>query len=177
LKCSSFNEIAKKLANLSALIPETKKEVSFRTLLLNQTQEVFENKFINYERAASSETERVELIYKKTKLIWGNCYFIGALFKVNLIPKKIIQACISQLINEIAQSKYDVNIEELCILVNITGEKLDQPDYKTVMDAHFKQMLEFTNDKEIPTRLRFMLYDVVDLRNRRWVPHSIYTKK
>jgi len=168
-----YAELVKRAAKIVATVPETGATISFRTLFLNRAQELFETKLgTTLERAADSETAREEIMLRKRKLIFGNIQLIGVLFNINVLPKKIIHECISKLIHDIIQLKSEDDIEILCKLMALVGEKIDIPEAKTRVDSYFKIMEEFSQYKEIPRRTSFMICDVLDFRKQLWKPRA-----
>jgi translation initiation factor 4G len=64
----------------------------------------------------------------------------------------------------------EAEVESLSKLLRTIGANLDAPDKgKQMMDAYFQRIMTMTELPELPSRLKFMLMDVVDLRRSGWV--------
>lgn len=68
----------------------------------------------------------------------------------------------------------DSDIEALCLLMNIVGKRLDtvhgQFKRNTAMDAYIEKMRTLSKNKKVlSTRLRCLLKDVIEKRERKWV--------
>ena len=50
------------------------------------------------------------------------------------------------------------------------GKLLDKPDAKKIMDPYFERMSILAKKESTVARIRFALMDVIDLRQRKWVP-------
>lgn len=94
----------------------------------------------------------------------GNIRFIGELFKQNMLTCKIMHQCIKHLLHQADEE----NLECLCKLLTTIGEVLESK--KTDLTEYFKQMQQIANHKgKVSSRIRFMLQDVIDLRDNKWV--------
>lgn len=125
-------------------------------------------KRLKAEADAKEEEAYKTMLAKKRKI--GNIKFIGELFKVEMINYSIIHQCIDELLSDRDESC----LECLCKLVETTGRKIyergDKSKEKEAKETeHFKQMKILAEDKSLPSRIRFMLQDIVDLRARGWV--------
>ncbi|KAJ3204621.1 hypothetical protein HDU82_005717 [Entophlyctis luteolus] len=166
---------------------ETKNNI-FRRLLLNKCQEEFENSE-KWSKADSEEAEsRQERIkrlhsmspaekekyaedeYNRNKLkrrVLGNVTFIGELFKLNMITEKIMHGCITQLLVEV-QHPEEEETESLCKLMKTIGERLDHERGRAFMDTYFNRIKALSINMVLPSRIRFMLEDLMELRRNRW---------
>ncbi|KAL3861768.1 hypothetical protein ACJMK2_007789 [Sinanodonta woodiana] len=92
--------------------------------------------------------------------------FIGELFKLKMLTENIMHDCVFKLL----QTKDEDNIECLCLLLKTIGKELDTDKAKPRMDQYFAQMQKIVNEKKLSSRVRFMLQDVIELRQVKWVP-------
>ncbi|KAJ1670388.1 hypothetical protein EV182_008243, partial [Spiromyces aspiralis] len=60
-------------------------------------------------------------------------------------------------------------IESLAKLMTTIGEKLERPAAKAHMDVYFGRIEALAKNKKLCSRIRFMLQDVIDLREAKWV--------
>nr|XP_057935680.1 eukaryotic translation initiation factor 4 gamma 1-like isoform X2 [Doryrhamphus excisus] len=156
--------------------------VNFRKLLLNRCQkefekdkddnEIFEKKQKELEAATEEEKkqrlmeELEEAKYKARKRSLGNIKFIGELFKFNMLTEVIMHDCIVKLL----KNHDEESLECLCRLLSTIGKDLDFEKAKPRMDQYFNQMEKIIKERKTTSRIRFMLQDVVDLRENNWVP-------
>jgi translation initiation factor 4G len=166
----------------------------FRRILLNKCQEEFErgSKWAEIganrpaidpqtlsveERQALADEDDLRFKLKRRSL--GNIKFIGELFKLGMLTEKIMHSCITSLLmdgvkayikndNEENREGAEEELESLCKLLATVGQKLDHPKAAKIMDAYFGEMLKLSEVQSVPSRIRFALQDVVDLRDDKW---------
>ena len=145
---------------------------TFRKLLLKKCQEEFENRqeiFSQFEKIDDSigDEEKEKRILAKRKML-GNIKFIGELGKLKILSSKVVHDCIRQLLSKVKNADPD-EVECLCKLLTTVGKVLDTPEAKLYMDQYFERMEDLAGRKNLPSRHRFMLQDVLDLRKNNWV--------
>ena len=90
----------------------------------------------------------------------GNIVFIGQLFKAQMISEQIIHSCLGKLIDE----PNEENIECICKLLEITGSKM-----KENIDENFRKLKSISENKlVVDPRHRFMIKDLIELRQNNW---------
>lgn len=150
---------------------------TFRRLLLAKCQDEFENRrkaseaFDRKDGALSAEEEEQRSVAKHKML--GNITFVGELGKQGLLHEAILHQCVQQLLakprrnnpKELAQ-----DLECLGQIMKTVGHRLDTEKAKPLMDQYFERMQVFASNFELPSRIRFMLQDVLELRHNRWIP-------
>ncbi|CAB4488670.1 unnamed protein product [Rhizophagus irregularis] len=160
----------------------------FRKYLLNRCQENFQKdlkvnipfpsndkgEFDLYYAAAKAKRQRLSLVI-----------FLCELFKLNMLTERIIHEIIKKLL--IFQGSPDEEeMERLCKLMEIAGKQLDhvelnpheqmkliQLDHakaKKYMESYFDRMEEISKLPNLSNRIKFMIMDVIDLRNNAWKP-------
>ncbi|XP_064178283.1 eukaryotic translation initiation factor 4 gamma 1-like [Anguilla rostrata] len=96
----------------------------------------------------------------------GNMRFIGELFKQKMVRENMVQNCIAKLLIKETEEA----LECLCCLLSTSGKTLDYNKSKPHMDQCFKQMEEIVKGKKTTPRIRFLLQDILELRQNNWVP-------
>uniref|UniRef100_A0AAY4EB52 Eukaryotic translation initiation factor 4 gamma 3-like n=1 Tax=Denticeps clupeoides TaxID=299321 RepID=A0AAY4EB52_9TELE len=155
--------------------------VNFRKLLLNRCQKEFEKDKLDddvFEKkqreleAATSATERDRLQEeleeakdKARRRSIGNIRFIGELFKLKMLTEAIMHDCVVKLL----KNHDEESLECLCRLLTTIGKDLDFEKAKPRMDQYFNQMDKIVKERKTSSRIRFMLQDVIDLRQHNWV--------
>jgi translation initiation factor 4G len=145
-------------------------EDSFKKLFLRKCQMEFETKKVipvndgsitDPEQLVALEEARNRMIDRNN----GVPRFIGALYLHGIIAEKIIHYCLKTLLipDEHAILKF-------AALITLIGKTLDNPKAKVLMDAYFAKLNTISQDKSLPTRVRFILFDVIDLRKNNWIP-------
>ncbi|KAL7976161.1 hypothetical protein Chor_008258 [Crotalus horridus] len=150
--------------------------VNFRKLLLNRCQkefekdkaddDVFEKKQKELEAATTPEEktrlhdELEEAKDKARRRSIGNIKFIGELFKLKMLTEAIMHDCVVKLL----KNHDEESLECLCRLLNTIGKDLDFEKAKPRMDQYFNQMEKIVKERKTSSRIRFMLQDVIDLR-------------
>uniref|UniRef100_A0A4W6EAG4 Eukaryotic translation initiation factor 4 gamma 2 n=1 Tax=Lates calcarifer TaxID=8187 RepID=A0A4W6EAG4_LATCA len=154
---------------------------TFRRLLISKLQDEFENRARNVEifdkndNPLTSEEEEQRAIAKIKML--GNIKFIGELGKLNLIHESILHKCIKTLLEKkkrVQLKDMGEDLECLCQIMKTVGPKLDHDKAKSLMDQYFGRMRSLTNNKELPARIRFLLQNMVELRDNNWMPRKAY---
>ncbi|XP_067123606.1 eukaryotic translation initiation factor 4 gamma 2 isoform X2 [Centruroides vittatus] len=153
---------------------------TFRRLLLAKCQDEFENRrktseaFDKKDGPLSAEEEEQRAVAKHKML--GNIKFIGELGKQGLLQETILHQCVHQLLlKKKRQSLKDMaeDLECLCQIMKTVGHRLDTEKAKARMDQYFDRMKTLANNNELPSRIRFMLQDVLELRQNKWIPRRV----
>lgn len=149
----------------------------FRKYLLNRCQEEFEKGWKvnlpapkegeNQEAVMLSDEYYVAAAAKRRGL--GLVKFIGELFKLGMLTERIMHECVKKLLDYEGMPE-EAEVESLSSLLRTIGKQLDSPESKGAgrMDAYFERITQTMNLPDLPSRLRFMLLDVVDLRRAGW---------
>lgn len=178
--CPLYAELC---VHLSKALPEFPsdegdgKPVTFRRILLNSCQEAFEGADsmqdeIRQLTKPEQEVERLE----KEKLVklrtLGNIRFIGELFKQKMIPEKIVHHCIQMLLGfDPKTPPAEENMEALCQLLATVGKQLEESNkFPKVLDLYFSQLKDYSTSSCLPSRIKFMILNSIDLRANKWVP-------
>ena len=97
----------------------------------------------------------------------GNIRFIGELFKKDMLTERIMHECIRKLLGDI-ENPDEEDVEALCKLMTTIGEQLDHPKARKHMIAYFQRIETLSENRNISSRVRFMLKDVIELRMDNW---------
>ena len=166
-----------------------KKTNSFKRILLNKCQTEFE-KECEAIPSGLSEEDKAMAIREKTqvkKRILGNIRFIGELFKKNMLQEKIMHECVLKLMGlhtadeggkrvVLKKPKYvpdEEDIESLCKLVSTIGKMLDHKQSRDLVNQYFDHMGRIAHDVRFSSRTRFMVQDLIELRQSRWEPRRM----
>lgn len=149
----------------------------FRKYLLNRCQEEFERGWKvnlpprpegqNEETVMLSDEYYIAAAAKRRGL--GLVKFIGELFKLQMLTERIMHECVKKLV-DYEGIPDEAEIESLTSLLQTVGKQLDNPESKAQgrMDLYFERIKQMIELPELPSRLRFMLMDVIDLRSKGW---------
>ncbi|KAH6654445.1 hypothetical protein BKA67DRAFT_658741 [Truncatella angustata] len=148
----------------------------FRKYLLNRCQEEFERGWKTQlpetqegdskEAALMSEEYYKEAAAKRRGL--GLVQFIGELYKLSMLTERIMHECVRKLVDYQGVPD-EAEVESLSKLLRTIGGNLDATDKGHVMmDAYFQRIQSMVDFPDIPSRLKFMLMDIIDLRRARW---------
>lgn len=155
--------------------------VNFRAILVTRCQKEFEKDKDNQieidkkrkEMNAAKEEDKKQLQEELEMAEWqakrrslGNIRFIGELFKLKMLTESIMHNCVLKLL----KAKDEESLECLCRLLSTIGKELDIEKAKPRMDQYFNQMNKITAEKKTSSRVRFMLQDVIELRQNKWIP-------
>ncbi|KAF9012539.1 hypothetical protein BDQ17DRAFT_1271720 [Cyathus striatus] len=171
----------------------------FRKYLLNRCQEDFERGWVNKEATAAAaatkalEDEAAKAANEKNQAggqeevaLYSDEYyaaqkakrqglglikFIGELFKLQMLTERIMHECVKKLLGNV-ENPEEEEIESLCKLLTTVGSILDTPKAKAHMDVYFSRMKELTKSQNVSSRMQFMLQDVIELRERKWISRN-----
>ncbi|KAI0941635.1 hypothetical protein AcW1_003473 [Taiwanofungus camphoratus] len=168
----------------------------FRKYLLNRCQEDFERGWVAKEATAAaaatraSEDQAVKAAAEKNNTaeesVFSDEYyaaqkakrqglglikFIGELFKLQMLTERIMHECVKKLLGNV-ENPEEEEIESLCKLLTTVGRLLDTQKARAHMDVYFSRMRELAKNPNVNSRMQFMLQDVIELRERNWVPRN-----
>ncbi|KAG1737870.1 armadillo-type protein [Suillus paluster] len=168
----------------------------FRKYLLNRCQEDFERGWFAKEATAAAalakasddqlrkaatkkkDTQEAELYseeyyaaQKAKRQGLGLIKFIGELFKLQMLTERIMHECVKKLLGNV-ENLEEEELESLCQLLKTVGQLLDTPKARAHMDAYFTRMKELRKSLNVSARMQFMLLDVIELRDRKWVSRN-----
>lgn len=154
------------------------KITSFKRLLLNKCQDEFENRsraFEAFDKDELTPDEEEQFAIAKHKML-GNIKFIGELGKLDMLHEGILHRCIQQLLEKKtkAQSVQDMgeDFECLCQIMKTVGKALDHDKARLWMDQYFDRIRTIMSHPDLPPRIKFMLLDIVELRENQWIPRK-----
>ncbi|KAK0212418.1 hypothetical protein DFS33DRAFT_25830 [Desarmillaria ectypa] len=170
----------------------------FRKYLLNRCQEDFERGWVAKEAtAAAAASKAIEdqaakaaaekkgdgeeevALYsaeyyaaqKAKRQGLGLIKFIGELFKLQMLTERIMHECVKKLLGNV-ENPEEEEIESLCKLLTTVGQLLDTTKARAHMDVYFSRMKELTKSPNVSSRMQFMLQDILELRERKWVSRN-----
>lgn len=137
---------------------------TFKRLLLNKCQEVFESTSAELPEDATVEERKM---FNARML--GNIRFIGELYKQKMLTDKIMHECVMKFLHKV-ENPDEGKIECLCKLLMIVGKRMDHCKYKIHMDEYFERMNEVSTNHNLSPVVRLMLQKVLNLRRVGWKP-------
>jgi translation initiation factor 4G len=148
----------------------------FRKYLLNRCQEEFEKGWeVNLptkpdgdkqEEVMLSEEYYIAAAAKRKGL--GLIQFIGELYKLNMLTLRIMHECVLKLL-DFEGLPDESAIESLVKLLRTVGATMSTADAgPKMLSVYFERVEKIMNMEALPSRLRFMLLDLVDLRKMNW---------
>ncbi|XP_050535904.1 eukaryotic translation initiation factor 4 gamma 3-like isoform X2 [Daktulosphaira vitifoliae] len=176
------------MQGLQVIYENGTKSTSFKKLIISKCQSLFEldkaqemdsakrlseiNSCKDSEKKKELQMEFEDNERRLRKRSVGNCRFIGELFKQKILTPNIMLYCIVNLV-----TKHDEEpLECLCNLLKTVGKELEQT-YS--LNETFDKLRALTSKEmksKIPSRIRFMIQDVIDLRKDKWVPRRLDNK-
>lgn len=105
----------------------------------------------------------------------GTVHFIGELYKIEMLTSRIMQSCITHLLEKTMCS--EETLECLCKLLTTIGKRLEKLDPRKIdLTEYFKTLDEIASKKNpynISSRIRFMIQDLMELRLNNWTPRKL----
>eukprot|EP00747_Dinoflagellata_sp_TGD_P161594 gnl/TRDRNA2_/TRDRNA2_178206_c0_seq1.p1 gnl/TRDRNA2_/TRDRNA2_178206_c0~~gnl/TRDRNA2_/TRDRNA2_178206_c0_seq1.p1 ORF type:complete len:393 (-),score=108.19 gnl/TRDRNA2_/TRDRNA2_178206_c0_seq1:116-1294(-) len=157
---------------------------NFKRILLDQCQASFEANLQPPKEAPrkaqkgntpDEDADAQEMWFKHKMRMLGNIKFFAQLIQRKMVASKVVIACSEELLAKPSPC----NLESLAQLLTGAGQELDVPTWThhAALCAVFSKMKELTKDKSVPSRTRFLLQDVIDLRDNGWVDKKVATTK
>merc|ERR1719210_3145945 len=166
--------------------------VNFRKLLIMRCQQEFEKdymegldreKYVNDINEATNEDDkkRIKMEFeamemKMRKRSLGNIRFIGELYKLGMLTAGIMHECVRKLLN--SNPSDEESLECLCRLLTTVGQNLEKETSDRLskgpiqglcdLTSYFKEMKRFVDEKKTSARVRFLMQDVIELRQNGW---------
>ncbi|CAN0160944.1 unnamed protein product, partial [Ectocarpus sp. 12 AP-2014] len=149
----------------------------FRKMLLVKVQQEFEKDWQGLFAAVQSDStmaddEKAEKEFGLKRKYTGHMRFVGELYKVELLKEKHVHAAIHDMFGN-ADEPDEERLECMVKLLQTCGKKLDQtgsPDIVKDMKRLFKRVGKVADGRQVSSRIRFMLRDLIELRKNHWVP-------
>ncbi|XP_074103148.1 uncharacterized protein LOC141530137 isoform X2 [Cotesia typhae] len=177
-----YASMCNEISHLKIYNSSTDDKKNFKKFLINRCQGEFEKaasdeavkqqKLEEIKQCADSEEKKKlqlsleEYDYQIRKRSVGIVKFIGELFKKEMLTRKIMEWCISQLLSTPDEER----LECLCKLLTTIGKLYEE---KISLESYIKQLKNLANQNteyKVSSRIRFMIQDVVELRLNNWVP-------
>lgn len=183
-------------ASLSELLPSFPDPRAPRTLDFRFTLLMLCHKYLVEQELDEEHLQNVapEIKAEEEQKLWnrrkGNIILIGQLFTKQLLAKPVIHNCVEMLLKADEEEEEegegeeteaappsDTDVECVCILLRNIGPLLDLEEEKAVsrgkeqinrMDGYFERIQSLATHTSLPHRLRFMLRDLIELRQRHW---------
>ena len=171
---SMYAQLCKRLSEEAPNFEPPDTTCTFRVLLLNKCKNEFENRAATLEQYgyidnSLEEEERRQLAKRK---MLGNIKFIGELGKLEILAEGILHRCIQELLVTRKGDDPSEDLECLCQILRTCGRILDTDKGKMLMGQYFERMTTLAENTDLAPRIRFMLKDVIDLRQDGWVPRK-----
>ncbi|KAJ8078059.1 hypothetical protein PM082_000265 [Marasmius tenuissimus] len=134
----------------------------FRTYLLHQCKDEFARIWGLDEHSAVDEKTRERGL--------GLIRFECELFKLQMITERIMHECAKSVLGNGNEER---RVEGLCLLLIRVGRILDSPTGQGHMQEYLARLEELFKSPAVSLRIRFMVQDVIELRERQWVPRNV----
>ncbi|GBP15373.1 Eukaryotic translation initiation factor 4 gamma 2 [Eumeta japonica] len=130
------------------------------------------------QTATDNDADEEERRHLAKQRMLGNVKFIGELHKLDMLSKNVLHQCIMELLDK--KKKRTASKEEMCEdmeclaqLLKTCGKNLDSEQGKELMNQYFETLERRSKSTDYPPRIRFMLKDVIELRENNWVPRKV----
>ncbi|OBZ69853.1 Eukaryotic translation initiation factor 4 gamma [Grifola frondosa] len=102
---------------------------------------------------------------------FGLIKFNGELFKQQILTERVMHDLAKYFLADVETPRSE-DVESLCKLLTTVGQMLDTPKSRAHMSVYFSRMKKLCKSRDVNSRMRFMLQDVIELRERKWVPRN-----
>lgn len=189
---ASYAQLCKEVSDVF-VVPldenNSQQKAVFKKRLITQCQREFEKHRVKNNVERLKEIDDEEDVTKKEELktnydtesfkirrrAVGTVHFIGELYKIEMLTSKIMNSCIGHLLDPTMCS--EETLECLCKLLTTIGKRLeDQSDVKRVdLSECFNtlSLIALKKSIEINSRIRFMIQDLIELRQNNWTPRKL----
>lgn len=181
---SMYAQLCKRLSKEAPNFEEsTSKNSTFLNCLLNVCRDKFESRsttkhlVLDFNEDGTLTPESEEKLHIAKQRMLGNVKFIGELSKLHMLQYNTLHLCIQELLernspNSTIQERCE-DMECLSQLIKTCGKDLDTEQGKKLMDQYFEKMDRRSKSNKFPPRIRFLLKDVIELREGNWIPRKI----
>merc|ERR1712032_255569 len=130
----------------------------FKRILLNRCQRSFEETLSPAEKKGDADLHKMRML--------GNVRLVGALLENGMLVARILLEVVGELLTD----PTEVSLECLAVFLTAVGPFSDRPEwpFHSDLEAFFVQVKMHSRDATIPSRTRFLLQDVLDLRASNW---------
>ncbi|KAL8649535.1 MAG: hypothetical protein Q9210_004342 [Variospora velana] len=148
----------------------------FRKYLLTRCQTEFEQGWkVNLPQKPEGESEEAVMLSDEYYIAaaakrrgLGLVRFIGELYKLNMLTERIMHECVKKLVDYEGVPD-EAEVESLTSLLKTIGANLDGSEKgHQLMNIYFTRINAMVEAEGLPSRLKFMLMDIVDLRKKNW---------
>jgi len=149
--------------------------MDFRRCLLTRCQKAFEDKKQppEIDPGMTDLVKREELENLSTKIRkqnMGNIKFIGELFKIQMLPERVLHTCLKLLLDDADKPQIvEDDMDHFCQLLTTVGKIIETRSINA-MDSYFARIDNITERPDTPPRIKFALMDITDLRANKWQP-------
>lgn len=149
---------------------------TFCKFLISKCEDEFERRrraTEDFDRKNDLTDEEFEQRAIAKQKMLGNIKFICELGKKRLLQEEILHECIRGLLSKKKERSIQDQAQDLeCLsqIMRTIGNLLDIQASRNLMNQYFERIDMFSKKPELPSRIRFMLRDVMDLRNNKWRP-------
>ncbi|XP_017125587.2 putative uncharacterized protein DDB_G0277255, partial [Drosophila elegans] len=182
---SMYAQLCKRLSEEApSFDKEPNNSCTFLRLLIAVCRDKFNNRLKRDENdnrpPPENEADEEERRHLAKQRMLGNVKFIGELNKLDMLSKTVLHQCIMELL--VKKKKRTAGAQEMCEdmeclaqLLKTCGKNLDSEQGKELMNQYFETLERRSKSSEYPPRIRFMLKDVIELRQNHWVPRKLGT--
>lgn len=184
-----YAQLCKRLAEKAPNFDPPGKLCTFKRLLLTKCKDEFENRAQiahenerRFENAAAAANSNIappdieEAKYMAKRKMLGNIKFIGELGKLQIVQESVLHKCCEQLLVGRRKQPLSDQVEDLeclCHLMKTCGKLLDTPKAKVRMDQYFERLQQVTDNEQMPTRIRFLVRDLLEIRMNKWMTRRV----
>jgi len=164
--CARLEPDARILSALESV--EVAQRSSFRRLLLGQCQSAFEQLLQPEPKMSSPSEEEEEMQARKKQKKLGNVKLVGELLRRGMLKSQLLCSCAEDLLRN--WEKCPEAIESLAALLTVAAPRFDVEDWshRQRLTQIFDDISKLVSGKALPSRLRFLLKDVLELRVAGW---------
>ncbi|KAJ2328140.1 hypothetical protein IWW51_001357 [Coemansia sp. RSA 2702] len=137
-----------------------------RKYLLQKCQGDFERGW----KVTMPEAKQTDEFYEAVKIKrrgLGLVEFIGELYIADVLTVDIIKSCLRRLLSNIKTPEDEV-LQSMMKLLATVGKKMDVPANKDEMDLYFSRIRSMTTNDSLDSRVRMLLMNSMELRQRKW---------
>lgn len=149
-------------------------DCNFKRILLDQCQKSFES-CLKPLPLSDQGDEAGEAQAKHKERMLGNIKLTGELLMRQMLSSKILVACAEDLLQEPPAAD---RLECLAVLLQVTGATFDNPAWTQheSLSAVFASVTGLSQERSVPSRVRCLLQDVLDLRAASWIDSRAVTR-
>ncbi|KAL6765639.1 eukaryotic translation initiation factor 4 [Haematococcus lacustris] len=185
--CAMYADLCLRLSKELPTFPPpqgSNRSIGFRQILLNTCQDEFEGTEAARQALTSITEPHTREVAERNvkKRTLGNMRLLSELYKQDMVKDWIMTQCMETLLTAPkGRLPTEDNVEAACEMITTAGARLaksEKAETRSKLDSVLKQLEKLGSERSVPSRIRFIIRDILDQRKANWVARrEVFTAK